>query len=87
MSSEKRMLLQGRVVVILITDYEGTLLLKKIIIMSTHKLFIINTAIFHKHMIHLDIVILQTLLSKATYNWGIHKAINLEEANKQRKCP
>ncbi len=24
--------------------------------------------------------------SKATYNWGIHKAINLEEANIQRKC-
>ncbi len=21
------------------------------------------------------------LLSKATYNWGVHKAINLEEAN------
>ncbi len=28
----------------------------------------------------LHLVILQTLLSKATYNWGIHKAINLEEA-------
>ncbi len=27
------------------------------------------------------------LLSKATYNWGIHKAINLEEVNRQRKCP
>ncbi len=25
------------------------------------------------------------LLSKATYNWGVHKAINLEEANIQRK--
>ncbi len=25
----------------------------------------------------LHLVILQTLLSKATYNWGIHKAINL----------
>ncbi len=37
--------------------------------------------------LHLHLVILQTLLSKATYNWGIHKAINLEEANKQRKCP
>ncbi len=36
---------------------------------------------------HLHLVILQTLLSKVTYNWGIHKAINLEEANKQRKCP
>ncbi len=36
---------------------------------------------------HLHLVILRTLLSKATYNWGIHKAINLEEANRQRKCP
>ncbi len=35
----------------------------------------------------LHLVILQTLLSKAAYNWGIHKAINLEEANRQRKCP
>ncbi len=35
---------------------------------------------------HLHLVILQMLLSKATYNWGIHKAINLEEANRQRKC-
>ncbi len=34
----------------------------------------------------LHLVILQTLLSKATYNWGIHKAINLEEANRQGKC-
>ncbi len=25
--------------------------------------------------LHLHLVILQTLLSKATYNWGIHKAI------------
>ncbi len=36
--------------------------------------------------LHLHLVILQMLLSKATYNWGIHKAINLEEANRQRKC-
>ncbi len=34
----------------------------------------------------LHLVILQTLLSKATYYWGIHKAIHLEEANRQRKC-
>ncbi len=34
----------------------------------------------------LDLVIWQTLLSKATYNWGIHKAIHLEEAIRQRKC-
>uniref|UniRef100_A0A672PZ71 Methyltransferase like 13 n=1 Tax=Sinocyclocheilus grahami TaxID=75366 RepID=A0A672PZ71_SINGR len=27
----------------------------------------------------------QTLLSKATYNWGIHKAILLKEANRHRK--
>ncbi len=26
-------------------------------------------------------------LSKATYNWGIHKAINLEAANRQREVP
>ncbi len=37
--------------------------------------------------IYIYIVILRTLLSKATYNWGIHEAINLEEANRQRKCP
>ncbi len=37
--------------------------------------------------IYLHLVILQTLLSKATYNWGLHKAIKLEEANRQRKCP
>ncbi len=37
--------------------------------------------------LHLHLVIWQTLLSKATYNWGIHKAIHLEEANRQRKCP
>ncbi len=37
--------------------------------------------------LHLHLVILQTLLSKATYNWEIHKAINLEESNRQRKCP
>ncbi len=36
--------------------------------------------------LHLHLVIWQTLLSKATYNWGIHKAINLEEAIRQRKC-
>ncbi len=36
--------------------------------------------------LYLYLVILQMLLSKATYNWGIHKAINLEEANIQRKC-
>ncbi len=34
-------------------------------------------------LLHLHLVILQTLLSKATYNWGIHKAIHLKEANKQ----
>uniref|UniRef100_A0A671SWQ1 Transporter n=1 Tax=Sinocyclocheilus anshuiensis TaxID=1608454 RepID=A0A671SWQ1_9TELE len=28
----------------------------------------------------------QTLLSKATYNWGMHKAILLKEANRYRKC-
>ncbi len=39
-----------------------------------------------KHQTHLHLVILQMLLSKATYNWGIHKAINLEEAYRKRKC-
>ncbi len=39
------------------------------------------------HTLHLHLVILQTLLSKATYNWGIHKVIHLEEAHRQRKCP
>ncbi len=37
-------------------------------------------------LLHLHVVIYQVLLSKATYNWGVHKAINLEEANIQRKC-
>ncbi len=32
---------------------------------------------------HLHLVIWQTLLSKATYNWGIHEAIHLEEAIRQ----
>ncbi len=41
----------------------------------------------HTLHLHLHLVILQTLLSKATYNWGIHKVIHLEEANRQRKCP
>ncbi len=39
-----------------------------------------------KHLIHLHLVILLTLLYKATYNWGIHKAIHLAEANRQRMC-
>ncbi len=38
------------------------------------------------YSLHLHLVILWMLLSKATYNWGVHKAINLEEANIQRKC-
>ncbi len=53
-----------------------------------HNLFIFF--ILQKHIVllwlyskvHLHLVILQTLLSKVTYNWGIHKAINLEDANK-----
>ncbi len=44
----------------------------------THKSLVLNPK-------HLHLVILQTLLSKATYNWGIHKAINLKEANRQWK--
>ncbi len=42
---------------------------------------------YYKKHLHLHLVILQTLLSKATYNWGIHKAINLEETNAHRGCP
>ncbi len=41
--------------------------------------------LYFQHL-HLHLVIWQTLLSKATYNWGIHKAIHLEEAIRQRKC-
>ncbi len=47
-----------------------------------HKSF---CTILYIYILHL--VILQTLLSKATYNWGIHKVFHLEEANRQRKCP
>ncbi len=43
----------------------------------------IHCAVLH---LHLHLVIWQTLLSKATYNWEIHKAIHLEEAIRQRKC-
>ncbi len=39
-----------------------------------------------ERFLHLHLVIFQMLLFKATYNWGIHKAIHLEEANRQRKC-
>ncbi len=45
-----------------------------------------RSSCFYRLRVHLHLVILQMLLSKATYNWGIHKAINLEEANRQRKC-
>ncbi len=46
-----------------------------------------RSGLFWKHLhLHLHLVILQMLLSKATYNWGIHKAIHLEEAIRQRKC-
>ncbi len=41
----------------------------------------------YKMIIHLHCHLADAFLSKATYNWGIHKVINLEEANKQRKCP
>ncbi len=50
----------------------------------------IDRSVTNKHLFilgNLHLVILQMLLSKATYNWGIHKAINLEEANRQRTCP
>ncbi len=35
----------------------------------------------------LHLVILEALLFKATFNWGIHTAIHLEEAIRQRKYP
>ncbi len=41
--------------------------------------------VIHLSYLHLHIVILLTLLSKVTYK-GIHKAIHLKEANRQRKC-
>ncbi len=44
----------------------------------------LRSAMLDIYILHL--VIWQTLLSKATYNWGIHKAIHLEEAIRQRKC-
>ncbi len=50
---------------------------------DSHVSSICKTAFFH---LHLHLVIWQTLLSKATYDWGIHKAIHLEEAIRQRKC-
>ncbi len=47
----------------------------------------IATCFLHcKIHLHLHLVIWQTLLSKATYNWWIHKAIHLEETIRQRKC-
>ncbi len=36
--------------------------------------------------LHLHLVILWTLLSKATCNWGINKAIHPKEADRHRKC-
>ncbi len=54
------------------------------IISSIFSIFIIETVYYI--YLHLHLVILQTLLSKATYNWGIHKAIHLEEVIRQRKC-
>ncbi len=35
--------------------------------------------------LHLHLVILQMLLSKATHSWGIHKAIHLEEVKKKNR--
>ncbi len=36
--------------------------------------------------LHLHLVILRMLLSKSTYNWGIHKVIHPKEADRHRKC-
>ncbi len=44
------------------------------------------SAIYLGDWLHLHSVILQTLLSKATYNWGIHKVILLKEAKRHRQC-
>ncbi len=46
----------------------------------------LSTVNIYIYIYILHLVIWQTLLSKATYNWGIHKAIHLEEAIRQRKC-
>ncbi len=43
--------------------------------------FVQLSAVSYIYILHL--VIWQTLLSKATYNWGVHKAIHLEEAIRQ----
>ncbi len=45
-----------------------------------------NSALEEAGRLHLHLVILRTLLSKATYNWGIHKAIDPKEADRHRKC-
>ncbi len=44
---------------------------------------VVVTSLVRSHVVFtftLHLVIWQTLWSKATYNWGIHKAIHLEEA-------
>ncbi len=62
-------------------------------IVSSHvnvfKLFILFNILFFGsksryicQYLHLHLIILEMHLSKTTYNWGIHKAINLEEANR-----
>ncbi len=65
------------------TLYENVDSVKIKVRFYTTDIDILRVASMHRIVFY----ILQTLLSKATYNWGIHKAINLEEANRQRKCP
>ncbi len=52
------------------------------ILISVHPYIVYKIYMYkNKFFKHLHLVILQMLLSTATYNWGIHKAIHLEEAN------
>ncbi len=58
----------------------------------THDVGVASAMLYHLSYrkayihLHLHLVIWQMLLSKATYNWGVHKAIHLEEAIRQRRC-
>ncbi len=43
--------------------------------------------VFKIIVLHLHLVILQMLLSKATYNWGVHKAIHLKQTEEVLVTP
>ncbi len=68
---------------LLTMDYKISM---KIYLFFLRFIFSILPLLGQENILHLHLVILQMLLSKATYKWGIHEAIHLEEANKQRKC-